>query len=225
MVKVNLTAEQLLTTTRAVRKRLDFYRPVEMEVLRECVEIATQAPSGSNIQPWRMIFITDAQKRQRIADLYRDAFKLYRNAAVPGIWQAFEERGHGQQIQRISESAEYLVEHLHEVPVFVIPCLISGSNPLTPPRLENAANYLAAPMWASVLPAVWSFMQAARLHGLGTSLTTLHLLHEKEISELLGIPYESVTQVALIPLAYTIGTEFRLAARKPVEEVFRINSW
>jgi nitroreductase len=80
-------------------------------------------------------------------------------------------------------------------------------------------------MWASVLPAVWSFMQAARLHGLGTSLTTLHLLHEKEVAELLDIPYESVTQVALIPLAYTIGTEFRPAPRKPVEEVFRINSW
>lgn len=222
---MNITPDQLLTTTRSVRKRLDFYRPVSIEVIRECVEIATQAPSGSNIQPWQMIVITDPIKRRNIADFYREAFQIYQKAAVPGIRQAFEEAGQGQQIQRVIESAEYLDRHLHKIPVLVIPCLIGATNPMTPPRLEHADNFLAAPMWASVLPAVWSFMLAARLRGLGTSLTTLHLIYEKEIARLLDIPYERVTQVALIPLAYTIGTEFRPAQRKPVDSIFTINSW
>jgi nitroreductase len=226
MKHLDLTPDQLLTTTRSVRRRLDLSRPVEDAILRECVEIATQAPSGSNIQPWKMLIITDAHKRQVIADYYREVyFNLYKHAAVPGIQQTFEAAGLAEQIQRINTSADYLAEHLHEVPVLVIPCLIGANNPMTPPRLEGAANYLTAPSWASVLPAVWSFMLAARSRGLGSSLTTLHLLHEQEIAELLGIPYETVTQVALIPVAYTIGTVFRPAPRKALEDVYRVNSW
>lgn len=220
-----MTPDQLLTTTRAVRQRLDLSRRVEMDVLLECVQIAQQAPSGSNIQPWKFVIITDAQKRQSIADLYRAAYAFYRKEAVPGIRQAFEERGQGQQIQRINESADYLAEHLDKVPVLVIPCLSAGSNPMTPPRLENAPNFLAAPMWGAILPAVWSFMLAARARGLGTSWTTLHLLHEQKVAELLGIPYETTTQVALIPVAHTIGTDFKPGPRKPVREVYSIDSW
>jgi len=223
--QLNLTPKELLTTTRAVRQRLDLSRPIKMEVLRECVEIAQQAPSGSNIQPWRMIIVTDQEKRRAIAEIYREAYAYYCKEAVPGIRQVFEAQGQGPQIQRINDSADYLAEHLHEVPVFAIPCLISGSNPMTPLRLENAPNFLAAPMWAAVLPAAWSFMLAARLYGLGTSYTTLHLIYEQKVAELLEIPYESVTQTALIPVAYSLGTEFKPAPRKPIEEVFRLDSW
>jgi len=220
-----LTADQVLTTTRAVRKRLDLSRPVDPAIIRDCIEIATQAPSGSNIQPWKMMVVFDAHKRQRIADLYRDAYRLFQTTAEPGIQTMFEHVGHGQHIRRINESADYLAKHLHEVPVLVIPCLIGASNPMTPPRLEHTDNFLAASMWGSVLPAVWNFMLAARVRGLGTSWTTLHLVHEKEIAALLEIPYETVTQMALIPVAYTIGDTFRPAPRKPIETVFSVDSW
>jgi nitroreductase len=225
MPQLDLTPEQLLTTTRSVRKRLDFSRPVEMEVLRECIGIAMQAPSGSNTQPWSFIIVTDSEKRRAIAELYRSAFKIHLQSAEPIIRQTFEEKGHGQQIQRINESSEYLAEYLHEVPCFVIPCLKGGSNPMSPPRLEHAPNFVTCAWLGSTLPAVWSFMLAARLYGLGTSWTTLHLVYEKEVAGLLGIPYDHITQVALIPVAYTRGTEFKPAPRKPVSEVFHINSW
>jgi nitroreductase len=114
-------------------------------------------------------------------------------------------------------SAGYLFEHLHEVPALVIAC-IEG-------RFDGAPLVVQATTFGSILPAVWSFMLAARTRGLGTSWTTVHLAREAEAAEILGIPYDDVTQVALIPVAHTIGNEFKPATRRPLEAVAHWDAW
>ncbi len=218
MTLLNLTPDELLTTTRAVRKRLDLTRAVEAEVIRECVEIAVQAPTGSNSQQWQFVIVTDAEKRQALAELYKQSYDRYRAISVANAQEALAARPALAKIQeRVVSSSDYLAEHLHEVPVHVIPC-IRG-------RLEGAPVTQQAGSWGSILPAVWSFMLAARARGLGTAWTTLHLPYEKEAAELLGIPYEEYMQAALIPVAYTLGTEFKPGARKELDRVLHWNNW
>lgn len=217
MPRLNLTPDELLTTTRAVRKRLDFTRPVEMGVIRECLEIALQAPSGSNRQRWQFVIITDAEKKKAVADYYRKGYLEYAqsNNAAGKLFADLPERSKVQQ--RVQTSVDYLGEHMHEAPVLFLPCFLGR------PDGQPAANQ-ASP-WGSIIPAVWSFMLAARARGLGTVWTTLHLGYEKEVAEILGIPYAEVTQVALIPVAYTIGTDFKPAPREPLENVLHLNQW
>ncbi len=216
MSLLNLTPDQVLTTTRSVRKRLDFSRPVEPEVICECLEIALQAPSGSNSQQWHFVVVTAADKRLALAELYRKSFTPYRaKRAAASSQRTNSPRATIQE--RITNSADYLAEHLHEVPVHLIPC-ITG-------RLDGLPANQQAGTWGSILPATWSFMLAARARGLGTAWTTLHLPYEKEAAEILGIPYEKVTQAALIPVAYTLGTDFSPAAREPLDTVLHWDKW
>ncbi len=218
MALLDLNPDELLATTRAVRKRLDLTRPVEPEVIQECLELAVQAPTGSNSQQWQFVIVTDAEKRKALADLYRKNYYEYRatsNSAIQRIAERDAEQGRTQQ--RVVSSSDYLAEHLHEVPVHVIPC-IRG-------RLDNIPASQAAGAWGSILPAAWSFMLAARARGLGTVWTTLHLPSEKEAAEILGIPYEKYTQTSLIPLAYTIGTDFKAGPRQPLEKIVHWNQW
>jgi len=218
---LQLTADELLTTTRAVRKRLDLEKPVEPEVIRECIDIALQGPSGGNTQGWRFVVVHDADKRAALADLYRKGWAQYKKA--PG--SVFDLRDHEapgpsrQQMVRVARSADYLADHLERVPVHVIPCIKS--------RVEGMAGSSAAlaSVYGSILPATWSFMLAARNRGLGTCWTTVHLMYEEQAAELLGIPYAEVTQVALIPTAYSIGTEFKPAQRKSLDDVLHIDGW
>jgi len=214
---LDLSPDQLLTTTRSVRKRLDLARPVEPEVLRECLEIALQAPTGGNRQSWHFVVVTDAEKRLSIADLYRRSFAAYRQsqAAAAGAGTQDSTRAHIQK--RVVDSADYLAAHFHEVPVHVIPC-ISG-------RLDELSSEAQAGAWGSILPATWSFMLAARARGLGTAWTTLHLTYEREVAEILGIPYDKITQAALIPVAYTTGTDFKPAPREALDRVLHWNAW
>jgi nitroreductase len=200
--------DRLLTTTRAVRKRLDLDRPVDREVVLDCLRVGTQAPSGGNAQVWRWLVVDDAETRGALAELYRRSAEPY----LAGHRAAL-----GDEYNKILDSSDYLAAHLHEVPVHVIPCLL-GRLP-DPPSTADAAG-----LYGSILPAVWSFMLALRSRGLGSVYTTLHLAYEREAGELLGIP-DTVTQVALIPVAYTIGTDFVPAARKPVEKVVYWNAW
>ena len=200
--------DHLLTTTRAVRRRLDLDRPVDPEVVVECLRIAVQAPTGSNAQGWRWMVITDPARRAELARLYREGGEAYLRAAAASEMDA--------QTKRVYESAVYLAEVLDRVPVHVIPC-IQG-------RADNAPNVVSASMYGSVMPAVWSFMLALRSRGLGSAWTTLHLLKEKEAAELLGIP-DDVTQVALIPVAHTTGGEFKPATRPPVEGITYWDTW
>jgi nitroreductase len=208
-------ADHLLTTTRSVRKRLDPKRPVEPDVLRRCLEIALQAPTGSNAQGWHFVVVTDADKRNALAELYRNAFAMYRNfsADAPQLEEGDPRR---EQTLRIVDSASYLAEHLHEMPVHVVPC-IEG-------RVESAGVLAQASVYGSILPAVWSLMLALRARGLGSAWTSLHLMFEQDAARILGVP-ETVTQVALLPVAYFTGTDFKPAKRLPLETAVSWNTW
>jgi nitroreductase len=207
---LGLSADEVLTTTRAVRKRLDLERPVPREVLVECVDIAHQSPSGSNTQRWRWVFVDDPAKKLALAEIYRKRFFAY---AVASGKPASE-----QANDVIQESATYLAENLERVPVLVIPLLADRMTDSTPVARQ-------ASRWGSILPAVWSFMLALRERGLGSAWTTMHLPDEREVAELLDIPYDDYTQAGLFPVAYTVGTDFKLAKRPPASEVIRWNSW
>jgi nitroreductase len=207
-VKLELTPDELLSTTRAVRKRLDLTRPVEREVLEDCLQLAQQAPTGGYQQNWHFVIVHDAGKRAALAELWKQV-------AYPYL-----QRGGGAregQLVRISEAVVHMAEHLHEVPVHVIPC-IEG-------RFEGKPNFMVASMYASIIPAAWSFMLAARSRGLGSVWTTFHLVHEQEAAEILGIPYDEVTQVALIPVAYTLGTDFKPGKRKSLDSMAHWDHW
>jgi nitroreductase len=208
-------ADELLTTTRSVRKRLDLARPVPRDVIQRCIEIALQAPTGSNAQGWHFVVVTDAAKRRALGDLYRKAFEVY--ASTSAYRPSFPEGDpRAAQYPRVYDSARHLADHLHEVPVHVIPC-VEG-------RVENAGVVAQASVYGSILPAAWSFMLALRARGLGSAWTTLHLIHEKEAATLLGIP-EHVTQAALLPVAWVKGGGFRPAKRLPAAELTHWESW
>lgn len=224
MTRTQLTVDELLTTTRAVRKRLDLERPVSRELLEECLELALQAPSGSNAQGWQFVFVTDREKRRVIGELYAKSFDAYRNASFSAHALADaqpEDSARAQQMERVVSSAEHLAEVMGQVPVHFIPCISGRVDELSGP----GANAARSGFYGSILPATWSFMLAARSRGLGTAWTTLHLTYEKEVAELLGIPYESVTQTALIPVAHYTGESFKPALRKPLDEVLHWDTW
>jgi nitroreductase len=210
------TADLLLTTTRSVRKRLDLRRPVDPAVVERCIEIAFQAPTGSNSQGWHFVVVTDADKRAGLAALYRRAFEAYVNAEIPGRPQIPADDPRAAQLPRILDSASYLAHHLQEVPVHVIPC-VEG-------RVENAGPLAQASVYGSILPAAWSFMLALRARGLGSAWTTLHIMFEQEAAKLLGIP-STVTQAALLPVAWYTGGEFKPAKRLPARERTHWNAW
>lgn len=205
------SVDHILKTTRSVRKRLDFSRPVEAAVIEECLEIALQAPSGSNRQGWHFVVVTDAAKRKAIADIYRDLFMAYANSPQPE-YEADDPRN--PQQGKVRDSAMYLAEHMAECPVFIIPC-IEGR----PGGVGSQAGF-----WGSVLPAAWSLMLALRSRGLGTAWTTIHLAKEREVSALLGIP-ENVSQAVLLPVAYFKGDDFKVAKRLPLDQVTHWDSW
>jgi nitroreductase len=215
-MELNLSADEVLSTTRAVRKRLDFDRPVEREVIEECLQLALQAPTGSNAQGWQWLFVTDPAKKQALADIYAANFVVYRKFAAATTYEEGDLRG-GQQ-DRVTDSAQYLADNFHRVPVLMIPC-ITGD-------LDGVPSFAGASMWGSILPAVWSFMLAARERGLGTAWTTIHLMNggDKQAAELLGIP-AGITQAGLFPIAYTKGTDFKPAKRMPLEPILHWEQW
>lgn len=210
------TVDHLLSTTRSVRKRLDLARPVERTVLEECLQLALQAPSGSNRQGWHFLLVTDPAKRATIAGYYRQAFKQYLGGVQPEALQPLRATAEAGKGSRVLKSASYLSRHLHEVPVHVIPC-IEG-------RVERAGVMAQASLYGSILPAAWSLMLALRSRGLGSVWTTLHLAYETEIAALLGIP-PTITQAALLPVAYFTGDDFKPAQRKPRDEVTHWDGW
>jgi nitroreductase len=208
---LNLSADEVLTTTRSVRKRLDFSRPVEKDVLRDCLEIAVQAPSASNRQDWHFIFVTEPEKREKLADIYR------RGAEISYASRDNQDLAQSEDKRRVRESSQYLIANMAKAPVLFIPC-IEG-------RTNDAPIEKQAARWGTIVPAMWSFMLAARNRGLGTCLTTMHLILEQEAAEVLGIPYDEIMQVGLIPVAYTKGTDFKLAKRQPLESVMHWEGW
>lgn len=213
---LDLTPDELLTTTRSVRLRLNLSRPVERPLIEACLDIAQQAPSGGNQQGWSFVVITEPEKRQALAALYKQSWDVYlQEIAARSAAQSPAMPGRGAL--RVYRSAQHLADHLGEVPVHVVPC-ITG-------RTELASAGEQASQWGSILPAVWNFMLAARARGLGTCWTTLHLRHEREAANVLGIPFDEVMQAALIPVAYTIGEEFQPGPRKPLASIVHWEQW
>jgi nitroreductase len=212
-----MDADEVLSTTRAVRRRLDLERPVPLDVVKECVELALQAPSGSNQQGWHFVVVTDEAKRAALGAIYTKAFDVYETMPFAAGNLEFDDPTRAAQQQRVQSSARYLADVMGRCPVLVVPC-IEG-------RVDGMPGWISASQLGSILPAAWSFCLAARARGLGTSWTSLHLMHEQEAAELLGIPYDTVSQVALIPVAYTKGTDFKPAKREPVDTVLHVDGW
>ncbi len=202
-----LSSDELLSTTRAVRKRLDLERPVPLEVVREALAVALQAPSGSNSQGWHWLVLTDPEVKARVAEFYKRSYDVYRGAGPATVTPAQA---------RMAASADYLAEVLGQVPVLVIGAITVG------PAGLPAGNQ--AGIWGSLLPAAWSLQLALRARGLGSAWTTLHLAYEREVAELLGIP-DDVRQGVLLPVAYTKGTDFKPGPRADLDAVLHVNGW
>ncbi|MEE6167009.1 MULTISPECIES: nitroreductase family protein [Mycobacteriaceae] len=211
---LNLSTDELLTTTRSVRKRLDFDKPVSREVIMECLDLALQAPTGSNAQGWQWVFVTDPAKKKALADIYRSNANPYLDMPAP-------ERGdiRDEQVGAVMSSAKFLNENFEKAPVLMVPCLEG--------RPDGAPAGMQASYWGSLLPAAWSFMLALRSRGLGSAWTTLHLLGdgEKQAAEVLGIPFDKYAQAGLFPIAYTKGTDFKPAKRLPAEQLTHWDTW
>ncbi|MEO5723444.1 MAG: nitroreductase family protein [Ilumatobacteraceae bacterium] len=213
-----LTPDQLLSTTRAVRKRLDFSRPVPDDLIRECVAMAMQAPSGSNNMTMQFMVVRDEARRKAIGEVYRQCYQAY--TTMDGVYIGSIDKGEASanaQQQRSASSADYLGEHMGDAPALVIPC--------TAGRVDGQPAMISSSTLGNVMPGMWSLMLAARARGLGTCWTTVHLMQEQAVAAILDIPFESVQQVCLSPLAYFTGTDFQPAVRPPAETIIHWDTW
>jgi nitroreductase len=212
-----LSADHVLTTTRAVRRKLDLDRPVPRSVIRECLEIALQAPTGSNRQNWHFVVVTDPAVKSALGELYRRGGEIARaQVSTLARIDPADTAAYGAQTARVMSSAGYLFDHIQDVPAMLIPCVTGRPDP-------SGSAYLSTV--GSVIQAAWSFMLAARARNIGSVWTTVHLAVEAEVAALLAIPYPEVTQVALIPFGYVVGDPFKPAAREPLELVTHWDHW
>ncbi len=215
--------DHLLTTTKAVRRRLDLNRSVSREVVTECIRLACFAPNASNAQDWRWVVVDDSEQRRRVGEHYRALIEPPVSQMLEAKLRTGDEAG-----ARISRSILYLAEHMGEVPMLVIPCydIDAAENRyrrlITDPGLQEAAvggtHEMTPGMYASILPAVWSFQLALRSRGLGSVMTTAHQADQPGMAKILDIP-SRWAQTALIPVAHTTGGDFTPPPREPVERV------
>jgi nitroreductase len=213
----SLTADEVLSTTRNVRKRLDLTRPVPRELIEECLRISYQAPIASNGFYPHYLVVTDPAKRAALAPIYKRAWDTYVTLPVAAPNLHFEDPLHEAQQPRVTASATYLAEHFAEVPALVIPCIS--------PRPQGQPTWVESAIWGSVMPQAWSVMLAARTRGLGVAWTCLHLMFEEEAAGILGIPYADVLQAGLLAMAYSQGTDFKPAYREPLERFLHWDTW
>jgi nitroreductase len=209
-----MSPDELLSTTRSVRRRLDFDRPVPRELILECIQIAVQAPTGGNRQGWQWLIVTDPDKKRFIGERYKQAWYNY-NSTSRATYGAEDPRR--DQLPRVVRSAQYLADRMGEVPVMVIPC-IEG-------RADRRSSSSAAGLYGSIIPATWSFMLAARTRGLGSAYTTLHINYEEDVARALGIPFDNYTQAALLPVGYYTGDSFRPAERLALDSIVHWEAW
>ena len=202
-------ADRLLTTTKQVRQRLDLTKPVPYDVLLECIDIASHAPMGGNLERNRWMIIDDPELKAAIGARFAQVGRPY--------LASNSELRPDDRSQRVIGSASFLVDHIAEVPAMVLAMRLDR------PPFDGSQGGAAA-YYGSVLPGVWSFQLAARARGIGSAWTTFHLEHEAEIAELLGIP-ATVTQVCLLAVGYFTGDTFAPAPRRPAAEVTFLNRW
>jgi nitroreductase len=214
---LDLSPDELLSTTRTVRKRLDLDRPVPMELVRECLDLATQAPSGSNMQGWHFVVVTDEATRAALGEIYAKAFEIYRALPMAAGNIEYDDPARAAEQARVFSSAEHLGQNLGRCPVLLVPC-IEG-------KVDGMPNVASSSMLGSIIPAAWSFCLAARARGLGTAWTTMHLMFEQEAADVLGIPFDTITQAALIPVAFTKGTDFKPGPRVDLDSILHVDTW
>ena len=212
-----LSADEVLTTTRTVRKRLEFSRPVPIELVKECLRIAQQAPIGSNVLHPHFVLVSDPEKKAALGRIYARACEAYMPLpiSIPNV--QVDDPRHAAQQPRVLASAIHLARHMGDAPLLVVPTIS--------PRPDTQPNWIAANLWGCVLPFLWSFMLATRSRGLVSAWTQLHLMFEEEAAEILGIPFAEVAQAALIPVAYPIGTEFKAVYREPLAQYLHSDTW
>jgi nitroreductase len=202
----------VVETTRSVRRRLDFDRPIEPELIERCIDAAVQAPTGMNREAWRFLVLTEAEPKARVAELYRSGFdglaNRFRDQLPPDLSD--------QKLPNERPTYVGLAENLHRMPALILVCSEGRPDP------DNAAMQVA--FYGSVLPAAWSLMLALRASGLGATWTTLLVTEEERVAKALGIPAD-VTQTILLPVAYTKGAVLKPAKRKPAREVTYWNRW
>jgi nitroreductase len=218
MPGLNLSVDALLSTTRAVRLRLDFDRDVERGLIEECIRLAQQAPSASGSQVAHFVVVTEPARKAALAELWRRGRQPYRELPISWARYHYQNADHAATAPRMVRSAAYLAENLHRAPAIVVPCVTFRTD-------KGEGVLMQSLVWGAVLPAVWSFCLAARERGLGTCWTTIHLAHEQEAAAVLGIPYEEVMQVALLPVAYTKGTDFKPGWRLPADQILHWEAW
>jgi nitroreductase len=215
----------LLMSTPSVRRRLDLERPVDRSIIEECMDLAVHAPNGSNQQAYRFVFVDDPSTKRELADIYRGAMSEFIDRPRTDAAEDNVDRS-GEQQQRIARSVAYLAEHMHEVPILCVPLVAGRTDGAgSGAHADRTSTFWQANRWGSVVPTLWSFMLALRSRGLGSAWTTLTLIREREIADVLGIPFENWMQVGLFPVAHTIGTEFRPTPREPAAEVMRWNAF
>lgn len=217
-MSTTLTPDELLSGTRQVRRHMDYERPVPRELLEECLDIARQAPTASNMQPWSFVVVTDPERKAAIGEQYRKSWAIYETMpiAAGNLHYAGDDERNAVQ-QGVMRSATYLAERYHEVPAMVIPCLAG--------RFDGENGVFQCTMYSSVIQASWSFQLAARTRGLATCWTTLHLIHEREVAEILGIPYDEVQQIGLITVGYATKDKFKPNLRGPLDEIVHWEAW
>ena len=216
---LELSTDELLSTTRAVRRRLDFERPVPPGLIRECVAAALQAPSGSNNLTMQFVVVTDPDQRRAIGEVYRQCYAIYQSLDGVYVGSIVKETAEeNAQQERVRTSADFLGDHMGDAPALVIACSAAG-------RIDGAPAMMAASMLGNIMPATWSFMLAARARGLGTAWTSIHLMMEEQVADIVGIPFDEVQQVCLSPLAYTVGTDFRPVLRPDPETIIHWDRW
>jgi nitroreductase len=205
--------DQLLISTRSARRTLDLAAPVDLAEVTDCLRIGLQAPNGTNQQQWRWLVVADADKRARLAELYRAAYLSMTDGNFVGDLLGEDDFG------RMMTSTEWLVTRLAEVPLLVIPCY----EPYLP-RHDGDDQFFTATLYGSIFPAVWNFQLALRTRGYGTCITTMHLLRHAEVAELLEIP-DGVVQGCLLPVARLAVQQTRPAPRRPLAEVTALDGW
>jgi nitroreductase len=219
MSTLPLTPDELLSTTRAVRKRLDFDRHVDDALIRECVELAMQSPSGSNNMTMQFVVVRDPDKRKALGEIYRQCYSIYQT--MDGVYVGSIDKGDADanaQQRRVATSADFLGDRMGDAPAIIIPCTAGM-------RTDGLPGMAVASLMANIAPAMWSFMLAARARGLGTCWTTVHLMMEQQAADVLGIPFDTVQQICMSPLAHTMGTDFKPAKRPPADSIIHWDAW